>query len=105
MATFTIVANINNGDETTANENLFFKIYDRGVLIHTTGTVAEDPTVTLQSNEVTIVQIPSQGDPDPKLFTVTQVDEARNESAESNEVIVGISQFYEDGFYEAGFYE
>lgn len=104
MATFTLVANINQGDETTSNENLFFKIYDRGVLIHTTGTVADDLTVTLEGTEVTIVQIPSAGDPDPKIITVTQVDAAKNESAKSNEVIIGVSLFYESGFYEAGFY-
>ena len=104
MATFTLVASINQGDETTVPENLFFKVYDRGVLIHTTGTATDDPTVSIQSNEVIIVQIPSIGNPDPKLFTVTQVDEAKNESEQSNEIIIGVSQFYEVGFYEAGFY-
>ena len=105
MATFTLVATINAGDETTTEENLFFKVYDRGVLIHTTGTSVTDPTVSIQSNEVTIVQIPSIGNPDPKLFTVTQVDEAKNESDQSNEIIIGVSQFYEEGFYESGFYQ
>ena len=104
MAAFTLVATINQGDETTSEENLFFKVYDRGTLIHTTGTSVNDSTVSIQSNEVTIVQIPSIGNPDPKLFTVTQVDEAKNESAESNEIIIGVSEFYEVGFYEPGFY-
>lgn len=104
MATFTLVATINLGDETTSSDNLFFKVYDRGELIHTTGTSNNDPNVSIQSNEVTIVLIPSQGDPDPKIFTVAQVDEANNESDKSNEVIIGVSEFYEVGFYEAGFY-
>jgi hypothetical protein len=103
MATFTLVANLNLGDETTSDENLVFRIYDNGTLIHTTGSAATDPNVSIQGNEVTIVQVPST--PTPNLITITAVDEAKNESEQSNYIDLGDPKFYADGFYEAGFYE
>jgi hypothetical protein len=103
MATYTVVANINNGDETTAPEDLIFKVYDGDVLIHTTGSANDDPNVSIQSNEVTIVGVPAQTS--PNLIRVTAIDLAHNESDKSNYIEVGVTLFYESGFYEAGFYE
>ena len=103
MATYTIVGNINQGDETTDPQNLKFKVYDGDVLIHTTGTVANDPSVTLQELEVTIVGVPAQSS--PNLISITAIDEAQNESNKSNYIDVGVTLFYENGFYDAGFYE
>ena len=105
MATFTLVANINLGDETTVPSNLFFKIYNSDVLYHTTGKVSEDANVTLVGDVVTIVNIPQTGFENFHL-KVTQVDEAQNEGGKSNEISVGpVLSFYEEGFYESGFYQ
>ena len=103
MATFTIVANLNNGDETTAPENLIFKVYDGDVLIHTTGTATNDPKVSIQSNEVTIVEVPAPAS--PNFIRVTAIDEAQNESEKSNYIDLGDPLFYANGFYESGFYQ
>jgi hypothetical protein len=98
----TIVININNGDETTSPTNLFCKVYDNGTLIHTTGKVSDDPNVSYQSGEITIVQVPSTST--PNLITVSIIDEAQNESDESNYIDLGSPLFYASGFYDAGFY-
>jgi hypothetical protein len=103
MATFTIVANINSGDETTAAENLVFKVYDRDVLIYTSGSAATDPKVSIQGNEVTLVEVPAPTS--PNLIRVTAVDEAQNESEKSNYIDLGDPLFYANGFYESGFYQ
>jgi hypothetical protein len=100
---FTIVLNINEGDETTIPTNLFCKVYDNGTLIHTTGKVSDDPNVSYQSGQITIVQVPET--PTPNLITVTLIDEAQNESKQSNYIDLGNPLFYASGFYESGFYE
>ena len=105
MATFTLVANINLGDETTVPNNLFFKIYSDDKLYYTTGKASEDADVTIVGDVVTIVNIPITGFENFKL-KVTQVDEAQNEGSKSNEITVGpVLSFYEEGFYESGFYQ
>lgn len=104
MASFTIVADINQGDETTASENLIFRIYNNGTLYHTTGTAANDSDVTIVGTTVTITNVPVSGFESYNI-TVTAIDEAKNESGESNEISVGVLSFYEAGFYEAGFYQ
>ena len=84
MATFTVTANVELGDDVTASTNLFFKIYNNGILYHTTGTSVDDADVTLVGDVVTIVNVPIEGSA-TYAFTITQIDEANNESDESNE--------------------
>ena len=104
MATFTIVADINQGDETTASENLVFKVYNDGVLYYTTGTATNDSDVTIVGTTVTITNVPVSGF-ETFNITVTAIDEAKNESGVSNELTVGVISFYAEGFYEPGFYQ
>ena len=108
MATFTVTADIELGDDVTTSTNLFFKIYNNGILYHTTGTSVDDADVTLVGDIVTIVNVPVIGSP-TYVFTITQIDEANNESDPSNQetlsLPVGSWLVYEEGVFELGMYE
>ena len=108
MATFTVTANIELGDDVTESTNLFFKIYNSGILYHTTGTSVDDADVTLVGDIVTIVNVPISGST-TYAFTITQIDEAQNESDENNEkqITPGGQTYlmYEEGVFELGMYE
>lgn len=100
---FTIKANIAAGDETTAPENLIFKIYNNGVLYYTTGSSSSDADVSILGSVVTIINVPITGFEEFTL-TIAQVDEANNESIASNEKYISVISFYEEGFYAPGFF-
>ena len=102
MPTYTVIADIGNGDETTDNNSLFFKIYNNDVLIYTTGNSVDDPDVNIIGTAVTIVFVTAVAD--TNVITITQVDESHNESNKSNSIVVGSTGMYASGMYASGMY-
>ena len=106
MATFTLVANIATGDETTIGINLTYKIYNSGVLFLTVGSHTSDSNVTLVGKTVTIRNVVRE-DSTSYSFTISQVDEAGNEALISNNINItsgGGDGMYASGMYASGMY-
>lgn len=106
MATFTLTANIVAGDEKTAPEDLTYKIYNGAALYLTVGSHTNDPNVTLVGMTVTITNVVRE-DATSYSFTITSVDESKNESVKSN--IINITSgsgasMYASGMYASGMY-
>lgn len=89
MATFTLSADIITGDETTSAENLIYKIYNAEVLYLTTGSHTSDANVTLVGTTVTITNVPQETGILYR-FTITSVDESKNESIKSNVINIQV---------------
>ena len=104
MATFTIVADIGSGDETSLSPSLFYKIYNDGILYYTSGTANNDANVSLAGTTVTIINVPKTGFSTYNI-TIAAVDEAHNESDnESNEITLGVITLFEEGLFEPGLF-
>ena len=82
-ATWTFVADILAGDETSADNDLTYRIYNKGKLYHTVGSHTSDANVTNVIGTVTIINVPLVSGVNYK-FTITSVDERNNESVLSN---------------------